>query len=81
MKETENYPENHAENHDAIIYTHWPQVSQRKRMPLESRAKIFMPFSALKGLTQAIQRQVNLQMNPQSHPPENHPTRLPQCRR
>jgi hypothetical protein len=57
MKETEN----HAENHDAIIYTHWPQVSQRKRMPLESRAKIFMPFSALKGLTQAIQRQVQTQ--------------------
>ncbi|MBO5690448.1 MAG: hypothetical protein J6R96_01135 [Spirochaetaceae bacterium] len=56
-----NEVENHAKNHDAIIYTHWPQVSQRKRMPLESRAKIFMPFSALKGLTQAIQRQVRSQ--------------------
>ena len=77
MKETEN----HAKNHDAIIYTNWPQVSQRKRMPLESRAKIFMPFSALKGLTQAIQRQVNLQMNPQSHPPEPLPTRPHQYRR
>ena len=77
MKETENYPE----NHDTIIYTHWPQVSQRKRMPLESRAKIFMPFSALKGLTQAIQRQVNLQMNPQSHHPEPLPTQPHQYRR
>ena len=56
-----NEVENHAKNHDTIIYTHWPQVSQRKRMPLESRAKIFMPFSALKGLTQAIQRQVRSQ--------------------
>lgn len=75
-----NEVEKHAKNHDAIIYTHWPQVSQRKRMPLESRAKIFMPFSALKGLTQAIQRQVNLQMSPQNHPPEHLPTRYPQCR-
>ena len=77
MNEAENHAENHVKNHDAIIYTHWPQVSQRKRMPLEIRAKIFMPFSALKGLTQAIQRQVNLQMNPQSHPPRPHPTRHP----
>ena len=76
-----NEVENHAKNHDAIIYTHWPQVSQRKRMPLESRAKIFMPFSALKGLTQAIQRQVQTQESQQSHPPEHLPTRLPQCRR
>ncbi len=60
-----NEAENHAENHDAIIYTHWPQVSRRERMPLESRAKIFMPFSALKGLTQAIQRQVQAQENQQ----------------
>ena len=81
MKETENYPENHAENHDAIIYTHWPQVSRRKRMPLEIRAKIFMPFSALKGLTQAIQRQVQAQENLQAPPPEPLPTRPHQYRR
>lgn len=61
MNEVVNHTKNHAKNHDAIIYTHWPQGSQRKRMPLESRAKIFMPFSALKGLTQAIQRQVQTQ--------------------
>ena len=72
---------NHAKNHDAIIYTHWPQVSQRKRMPLESRAKIFMPFSALKGLTQAIQRQVQTQEQLQSHPPEHLPTKPHQYRR
>lgn len=76
-----NEVENHAKNHDAIIYTHWPQVSQRERMPLENRAKIFMPFSALKGLTQAIQRQVQAQENPQSHPPEPLPTRPHQYRR
>ena len=68
---------NHAENHDAIIYTHWPLVSQRKRMPLESRAKIFMPFSALKGLTQAIQRQVQTQEQLQTHQSDSHPTRYP----
>ena len=77
MNEAVNHAKKHVKNHDAIIYTNWPQVSQRKRMPLESRAKIFMPFSALKGLTQAIQCQVNLQMNPQSHPPEHLPTRHP----
>lgn len=75
-----NEAENHAKNHDAIIYTHWPQVSQRKRMPLESRAKIFMPFSALKGLTQAIQRQVQAQENQQAPPPEPLPTRPHQYR-
>ena len=81
MNEAVNYPENHAENHDAIIYTHWPQVSRRKRMPLESRAKIFMPFSALKGLTQAIQHQVQAQENQQDPPPEPLPTRPHQYRR
>ena len=81
MNEAENHAKNHAKNHDAIIYTHWPQVSQRKRMPLESRAKIFMPFSALKGLTQAIQRQVQAQENLQEAHPEPLPTRPHQYRR
>lgn len=81
MNEVVNHTKNHAKNHDAIIYTHWPQVSQRKRMPLESRAKIFMPFSALKGLTQAIQRQVQAQENQQEAPPEPLPTKPHQYRR
>ena len=77
MNEAKNHAENHVKNHDAIIYTHWPQVSQRKRMPLEIRAKIFMPFSALKGLTQAIQRQVQTQEQLQTHQSDSHPTRHP----
>lgn len=53
------------QSYQDIVDTPWPQPSVRGRMPLESRAKIFMPFSALKGLTQAIQRQVQAQENQQ----------------
>lgn len=35
----------------------WPVPSKRPRMDMESRAKIFLPFSALKGLGNAIDEQ------------------------
>lgn len=47
------------QSHEDLIHTHWPQPFQQERMPLQSRAKIFMPFSALKGLTQALHRRIN----------------------
>lgn len=48
----------HPDHYQDILHTNWPQPSLRGRMPLETRAKIFMPFSALKGLSQAIQQQI-----------------------
>lgn len=50
--------QSHQAPYQDILHTNWPQPSLRGRMPLESRAKIFMPFSALKGLSQAIQQQI-----------------------
>lgn len=58
-----------SQSYQDIVDTPWPQPSLRGRMPLESRAKIFMPFSALKGLTQALHRRI--------HFPEPLPRQLP----
>jgi len=40
-----------------IINTKWPKEANPKhpRMPLKDRAKIFLPFAALKGYNEAIQ--------------------------
>ena len=40
--------------YDDIINTVWPQATGRPRMDMESRAKIFLPFSALKSFGEAI---------------------------
>ena len=57
-----------CENYQDIIHTSWPKPSQRGRMPPESRAKIFMPFSALKGLHQAMEQQVAMLEQEQKAP-------------
>ncbi|MBP3417448.1 MAG: hypothetical protein J6K76_08790 [Spirochaetaceae bacterium] len=49
-------------HYDDIINTHWPQPSSRESMPLENRAKIFMPFSAVKGLGKEIQQRIKKKM-------------------
>ncbi|MBE6345407.1 MAG: hypothetical protein J6B32_07735 [Spirochaetaceae bacterium] len=38
-----------------ILYTKWPITDKRVKMPLLQRAKIFLPFSALKGHEKAIE--------------------------
>ena len=43
--------------YDDIIIMKWPVPSKRPRIDMESRAKIFLPFSALKGLGNAIDEQ------------------------
>jgi len=41
--------------YDDIINTEWPQKTLRPRMPLNQRAKIFLPFAALTGYDKALQ--------------------------
>lgn len=53
---------NKNQHYHDIINIHWPQPSTRGRMPLENRAKIFMPFSAVKGLGKEIQRRIQKQV-------------------
>ncbi|MCR4954530.1 MAG: hypothetical protein K6A43_10715 [Treponema sp.] len=36
-------------NYDDIINTQWTQDSLKNRMPVSQRAKIFLPFAALTG--------------------------------
>lgn len=38
-----------------IINTEWPRPTLRPRMLLKDRAKIFLPFAALKGHTEALE--------------------------
>lgn len=42
------------QNHDDIIFQQWPKPSVFRKMPLIDRAKIFLPFAALKGFEEAI---------------------------
>ncbi len=44
-------------NYDDIINVDYPFPSKsgRKRMPMDERAKIFLPFSALRGYDEAIE--------------------------
>lgn len=54
------------ENYEDIINTEWNGVSFHGKMSLNERAKIFLPFAALKGFEEAIaekQRQVELKVN------------------
>lgn len=41
--------------YDDIIDVKWPVPSNRDRMTMEDRAKIFLPFAALKGFEDAIE--------------------------
>ncbi|MCR4940798.1 MAG: hypothetical protein K5930_11950 [Treponemataceae bacterium] len=42
--------------YDDIINVKWTGADGRERMPLISRAKIFMPFSSLKGFPELIKK-------------------------
>ena len=42
-------------NYDDIINYEWSIESLKKRMPLNQRAKIFLPFAALAGYDEALQ--------------------------
>jgi len=45
-----------SRNYDDIINTQWPPVDGRpESMSLENRAKIFLPFAALKGFENEVE--------------------------
>ncbi len=48
-----------SDSYSDIIDTQWPRHSFRERMSLAKRAKIFLPFSALKGHNEAIAETLN----------------------
>lgn len=43
-------------NYDDIIDHEWLGSPKHPRMPLASRAKIFMPFAALRGFEELIEK-------------------------
>ena len=45
-----------AGKYDVIINTQYPIPSNRQPMPLKERAKIFLPFAALKGYEEALEK-------------------------
>ena len=44
------------ESYEKIVDYDWKGSPTRIRMPLEERAKIFMPFAALKGFAELIKK-------------------------
>lgn len=56
----------------------------RNKMPIEERAKQFMPFAALKGLPEALaakERQIMAEADRHSLPPAQEDTSLPRSHR
>ena len=47
---------NKKDDYNDILDSIWPQSKSFTKMPLQSRAKIFLPFSALKGFEQEIEK-------------------------
>lgn len=45
-----------TKNYNDIIDHEWLGSPNRPRMPLASRAKIFMPFAALRGFEELIEK-------------------------
>lgn len=45
-----------TKNYNDIIDHEWLGSPKRPRMPLASRAKIFMPFAALRGFEELIEK-------------------------
>ncbi len=43
-------------NYDDIIQTEWHGSLTHPHMPLSTRAKIFMPFAALKGFDELLKK-------------------------
>lgn len=57
--EAQNSTQAHASADPFLPYTrggNWPPVPPKGRMPLEQRAKIFIPFEPLKGFNEAIRK-------------------------
>ena len=48
--------------YDEILDYQWPGSLKHQKMPLASRAKIFMPFAALRGYEEALERVRNESM-------------------
>ena len=47
---------NGSEAYKDIIDTEWPRETLREKMPLKNRAKIFLPFAALKGYEESLEQ-------------------------
>ena len=45
-----------TKNYDDIIDVEWLGSQDREHMPLSMRAKIFMPFAALKGFDELLKK-------------------------
>ncbi len=46
---------NGSDTYKDIIDTEWPRETLREKMPLKNRAKIFLPFAALKGYEESLE--------------------------
>lgn len=43
-----------SEDYEDMLNISWPQETLRPKMPLKDRAKIFLPFAALKGYEESL---------------------------
>lgn len=50
------------ENYDVIINYDWNYDSLPNRMPLSQRAKIFLPFAALTGYEEALEKTLKMEI-------------------
>lgn len=66
-----NFDKTNQNKYDDILLTQWPQPSTREPMSLNQRAKIFLPFAALKGFEEEIARHQNAAVEREENPPKS----------
>ncbi|MBQ2530417.1 MAG: hypothetical protein II547_09200 [Treponema sp.] len=59
------------EKYEDIINMEWPIESERTRMSLDQRAKIFLPFAALKGYEESLENELKTVIDGFNHKNEN----------
>lgn len=54
--------QNDARRYDDIIDHNWTRDSLPNRMPISQRAKIFLPFAALTGFNEALDKTLQIEI-------------------
>lgn len=58
VKHYQVFMKDNFNNYKDIINTSYPIIDEFPKMPLIQRAKIFLPFSALTGFEEAIEKKI-----------------------
>lgn len=59
------------EDYEDMLNQEWPKETLRPKMPLKDRAKIFLPFAALKGYEESLDLVRQIAESDRNEPADN----------